>query len=315
MLRIPLLVVIEIQAQSLKRIEAAGFEVHVGTSTAERSRIIGTAGPRIRAVLTNGSTGLAAQDLAALPAVEIICAIGAGHETIDMEALKARGIVATHGPGTNDACVADHAMALLMSVARGIPRADAAARRGDWSKSRQLRPMITGKNLGIVGLGNIGMQIARRGAGGFAMPVAYYGRRPRDNAPYRYCSDLIELAKWSDYMVIATPGGAATRHLVNAEVLDALGPDGFLINIARGSVVDTAALTASLKNEGIAGAALDVLEGEPEVPADLAQLGNVVLTPHIAGRSPEAIAASVGLVIDNMLAHFNGKDVLTPVPG
>jgi lactate dehydrogenase-like 2-hydroxyacid dehydrogenase len=313
MLRIPVLVVIEIATESLKRLDAAGYDLHVANTAAERARIIATVGPTIRAVLTNGSTGLDAQDLAALPALEIVCALGAGHETIDLPALKARGIVATHGPGTNDGSVADHAMALLMSIARDVPQADAAARRGDWSKWRQMRPMISGKNLGIVGLGNIGMQIARRGAGGFDMPVAYYNRRPRDGSPYRYFADLIELAKWSDFMVIATPGGPPTRHLVNAAVLDALGPDGFLINIARGSVVDTAALTASLKNGGIAGAALDVLEGEPDVPADLAQLGNVVLTPHIAGRSPEAIAATAGLVIDNLQAHFSGRDVLTPV--
>ncbi len=311
---IPLLVLIELEPENLARLETAGFEILQAPTAADRARLLACPGPASRAVLTNGSTGLSAAEMAALPQLEIVCALGAGYEKIDLDAARARGLAVTHGPGTNDASVADHAMTLLMAVARGIPEADAAVRRGDWTRSRQPRPMISGKRLGILGLGNIGLQIARRGAGGFAMPVAYHNRHRRAESPYSYCPTPAALAAWSDFMVVATPGGAATRHLVDAPVLEALGPNGFLINIARGSVVDTTALIAALKNRRIGGAALDVLESEPEVPDELAKLSNVVLTPHIAGRSPEAVAATVQLVIDNLGAHFTGRPVKTPVP-
>jgi lactate dehydrogenase-like 2-hydroxyacid dehydrogenase len=235
--------------------------------------------------------------------MEIICAMGAGFEKVDLAAAQARGIVVTNGAGTNDASVADHAMALLMSIARGIPQADAAVRRGEWAQSRQPRPMISGKKLGILGLGNIGRQIAQRAENGFNMPVSYHNRKTPE-----------ELATWADFIVVATPGGAATRHLVNASVLAALGSNGFLINISRGSVVDTSALINALQHKHIAGAALDVLEGEPDVPAEIAILTNIILTPHIAGRSPEAVAATAQLVLQNLTAHFAGQPVLTPVP-
>jgi lactate dehydrogenase-like 2-hydroxyacid dehydrogenase len=264
-------------------------------------------------VLTNGSTGICAADIAALPNLEIICSLGAGFEKVDLDAARARSIAVTNGPGTNDASVADHAMALLMSVVRGIPQANAAVRQGRWARSRQPRPMISGKKLGILGLGNIGMQIACRGIGGFGMTVGYHSRRPRENTPFLHFATPVALAHWADFMVVATPGGAGTLHMVDAAVLDALGPEGFLVNIARGSVVDTAALAQALAQARIAGAALDVLEGEPDVPAELLGLENLVLTPHIAGRSPEAVAATVQLVIDNLNAHFSGQPVLTPV--
>lgn len=311
---IPLLVLIELAPENAARLEAAGFQLHPAPTAADRARLQSSGDPTIRAVLTNGSTGLSAAEMAALPHLEIVCAQGAGYEKIDLAAARARGLVVTHGPGTNDASVADHAMALLMAIARGIPEVDAAIRRGDWVRSRQPRTMIFGKKLGILGLGNIGMQIARRGAGGFDMPIAYHNRHPRETSPYLYCPTPAALAAWSDIMVIATPGGGATLHLVDASVLEALGPAGFLVNIARGSVVDTNALIDALQNHRIRGAALDVLEGEPEVPAELAQLSNVVLTPHIAGRSPEAVAATLQLVIDNLSAHFSGQPAKTPVP-
>ncbi|MCG5235142.1 2-hydroxyacid dehydrogenase [Xanthobacter oligotrophicus] len=314
-MQIPLLVTIEIDPVSSSRLEAAGFGLRSAIDKAERARVISTAGDDIRAVLTNGSTGLDADEIAALAALEIICALGAGYEKIDLEAARARGIVVTHGPGTNDATVADHAMALLMAVARGIVGADHAVRGGDWLRSRQPRPMISGKKLGILGLGTVGEQIARRGAGGFGMDVAYHNRTPRAGAPWLYLPSPLALAQWSDFMVVATPGGAATRHLVDADVLAALGPAGFLVNIARGSVVDTVALVDALEHGRIAGAALDVVEGEPNVPSDLSRQQNLVLTPHIAGRSPEAVKATVDLVIDNLKAHFGGRPALTPVPG
>ncbi|MDR3435665.1 2-hydroxyacid dehydrogenase [Telmatospirillum sp.] len=311
---IPLLVLVDLAPAHAAHIESAGFLLHHAPTAAERARFLASPNDQIRAVLTNGSTGLTAEEITRLPQLEIICAQGAGYEKIDVTAARARGVVVTHGPGTNGSSVADHAMTLLMSIARGIPQADAAVRRGEWACSRQPRPMISGKRLGILGLGTIGAQIARRGASGFDMPIAYHNRRPRDGSPYLYHPTPAALADWCDFLVIATPGGAGTFHLVDGPVLEALGPNGFLINIARGSVVDTAVLIEALQNRWIAGAALDVVEGEPEIPAELTGLSNVILTPHIAGRSPEAVMATVQLVCDNLCAHFSGHPVKTPVP-
>jgi lactate dehydrogenase-like 2-hydroxyacid dehydrogenase len=251
--------------------------------------------------------------IAALPKLDIICALGAGYENIDVSAAKARNIIITHGPGTNDTSVADHAMALLMAIARGIVQSDSAVRRGEWAASRQVRPMVSGKRLGILGLGNIGEQIARRASAGFSMSVAYHSRTPRADCAWHYLPSPVTLAQWSDFLVVATPGGAMTRHLVDDAVLNALGADGFLINIARGSVVDTSALINALKKGSIGGAALDVVEGEPDVPAELLAQENVIITPHIAGRTPEAAEATIKLVLDNLQACFAGQSVLTPV--
>lgn len=311
---IPLLVLIELPTTSLSRLESAGFALQLALDAEQRHAAIHGSGTAVRAVLTNGSTGLTADEISALPHLEIICAQGAGFEKIEVSAARARNIVVTYGPGTNDASVADHAMTLLMSIARGITQADAAVRRGEWAGARQPRPMIFGKKLGILGLGNIGQQIARRGALGFEMAVAYHNRSPRADSPYRYCSTPTELAQWADFLVVATPGGAQTRQLVDRGVLDCLGQNGFLINISRGSVVDTMALIDALKDQRIAGAALDVVDGEPMIPAELIPLDNLIMTPHIAGRSPEAVAATLQLVIDNLTAHFSGRPVLTPVP-
>ncbi|GLK86805.1 2-hydroxyacid dehydrogenase [Ancylobacter defluvii] len=310
---IPLLVIIELAAEARSRLEAAGFEVDNEPDPRRRAGLIRETGARVRAVLTNGSTGITAEEIAALPNLEMICALGAGYERIDLAAARARGLVVTHGPGANAACVADHAMALLLAAARGIATADAAVRCGGWAESRQLRPMISGKKLGILGLGTIGERIARRG-GGFDMQVAYHNRKAREGTEWLYLPSVTALAAWSDFLVVATPGGAATAHLVDEGVLDALGPGSFLVNVARGSVVDTRALIAALQQGRIAGAALDVVEGEPDVPPELIALDNVVLTPHIAGRAPEAVQATLGLVIDNLQAHFSGQPVLTPVP-
>jgi lactate dehydrogenase-like 2-hydroxyacid dehydrogenase len=314
-LRMPfhVLVLIELSPDKPALFEAAGFQLVWALGPADRAAALAAHGDRIQAVLTNGTTGFRADEIAALPKLEIICALGAGHENIDVAAARARNIVVTNGAGTNDVTVADHAMALLMAVARGIPQADARVRQGDFGRSTYQQPLISGKKLGILGLGTIGLQIARRGHLGFAMEVAYHNRKPRENVPYLYQSTVAALADWADFMVVATPGGNGTRHLVDTMVLSALGAGGYLINIARGSVVDTTALIHALKTDGIAGAALDVVEGEPDVPADLIALSNVIFTPHVAGRSPEAIAATAQLAIDNLSAHFSGKPVLTPV--
>ncbi|MBL0931464.1 MAG: 2-hydroxyacid dehydrogenase, partial [Alphaproteobacteria bacterium] len=234
---------------------------------------------------------------------------------IGVAGARARGIAVTHGPGTNVTSVADHAMALLMATARLIVPGDRIARTGDWSKGKQMRPTIAGKKLGILGMGRIGSAIAKRGAGGFDMKIGYHNRRPVEGASGTYFPSLVALAEWADFLAIASPGGPGTRHLVNAEVLAALGPEGYLVNIARGSIVDQAALIDALKSGKIAGAGLDVVDGEPAVPPELAALENVVLSPHVAGLAPESEAAMAGLMLENVTAHFAGRKLPTPVPG
>jgi len=310
---IPLLVLIESVQDYLPEIEARGFRVIFAPTDASRAEAIRDHGHEIRSVLTRGATGLHAEEMAAMPKLEIACSLGVGYENIDLAAAAKHGIVVTHGPGANAVSVADHAMALLLGAARRLPQADASVRQGHWSGF--MGPQVSGKRLGILGLGTIGLEIARRGALGFGMSVGYYSRSVRPESGYAYFDSPRALAAASDFLVVATPGGAGTRHLVNAQVLEALGPEGYLVNIARGSVVDTQALISALAERRIAGAGLDVVDGEPDVPKALIALDNVVLTPHSAGRSPEAVHATVALFLDNATAHFGGRPVLTPVRG
>jgi len=267
----------------------------------------------IVAVLSNGSLGLSAEAMALLPNLKIVSCFGAGFENIDRAAARARGIVVTHAPGVNDANVADHAMALTLGIARDLIACDTAVREGRWDSSRIYRPALNGKRMGLIGLGNIGLRIAKR-AEAFDMQIGYHTRNPRPEVPWRHYTDLAELAKDSDYLVAATPGGPATRHMVGAKVLAALGKDGFFINIARGSVVDNQALIAALEGGVIAGAGLDVIEGEPLVPEALLKSKKVLFTPHLAGRTPEVVPAQLGMFIANAEAVLAGKPPVTPVP-
>lgn len=309
---IPLLVLNPLDPDRLALIAAGGFAPQMALGPQARAAAIASL-PETRAVLTNGATGFTAAEMDALPKLEIISAIGVGYENIDVGAARARGIVVTYGPGSNAATVADHAMALLLALLRDIPRTDAAVKRGEWMGVRWPRPMITGKRLGILGLGEIGLLIASRAAGGFAMEIAYHNRRARVGCAHRWVESVPALAAWADVLLIAAPGGASTRHLVDAAALEALGPAGYLVNIGRGSVVDQAALIAALAEGRIAGAAIDVVDGEPEVPDAMRALPNLIITPHIAGRSPEAVLATATLLVENLQAHFAGRPVLTPV--
>lgn len=297
-----------------ERFDAAGFTLHYATTPEQRATLSPALAQQIKAVLTIGSIGLTDAQMAMMPELQIICAQGVGYEHIDVAAAKARGIHVTHGPGTNNASVADHTLALMLAITRRIPQFDGAVRGGEWNKARWNVPGMAGKKLGIVGLGNIGALIARRAAGGFDMAIGYHNRKPQADTPYPYFHSVTELATWADYLVVATPGGKNTVRLVDAGVLSALGAEGFLINIARGSVVDSDALIASLKHHEIAGAALDVVDGEPQVPPELLKLDNLVITPHVAGRSPESVENMLALVLANLEANFSGKPVVTPVP-
>lgn len=267
---------------------------------------------QVRAILTNGTVGCRGELLTVLPRVELICALGAGYENIDLEAARQRGIAVGNGAGTNDSCVADHAMGLLLAAVRRLVPLDAYTRAGGWRDALPAPPNFSGKRLGILGMGTIGRKIARRGLG-FELEIGYHNRRRIEDEPHAYFGSAKELAAWSDYLIVMTPGGAATHHLVDAEVLEALGPGGFVINVARGSVVDTTALANALKQGTIAGAGLDVYEGEPELPEILKDLRNVVLTPHLAGTSPEAAQASYQRFIDNATRHFAGQALVSAV--
>lgn len=267
----------------------------------------------IRAVVTNGSTGLSDVQMAKLPALEIVSAFGAGYENVDVEAAARRGIVVTHAPGTNADTVADHAFGMLLALARGYASLTAAVQQGRWLQSRQARPTLTGASLGIVGMGRIGRLIAAR-AQGFAMTIGYHGRRPHRNAPGQYYASPAALAAASDFLVIACNGGPETRHLIDRPVLQALGKSGYVVNVSRGSVLDTRALLDALAAGEIAGAGLDVIENEPEVPGELFRHRDVLITPHMAGRSPTSWLAQRDTLLASLSQHFARTRVELAVP-
>lgn len=309
--KIPLLVLNSLSSAHQAQI-AAVYDMRYAPTPAERAAAIAAQGAKYRAVLTIGVIGLTPQELEAMPKVELICAMGAGYEGLPLEAARARGIALANGAGTNDDCVADHAFGLLIGVVRGIRTLDRLCRDGVWREEIPQPPNVSGKRLGILGLGTIGQKIARRAAG-FDMEIGYHNRKPREGAAHRYFDSLKALAEWCDVLVAATPGGPGTRHMVDAGILDALGPQGFLVNISRGSVVDTEALAAALRDKRIAGAGLDVYESEPKRPEPLIGLDNVLLTPHMAGWSPEATQASVDRFMANAEGHFSGRGVVSPI--
>jgi len=269
---------------------------------------------RVRALVGGGEGKIDAGYMALFPALELIAVCGVGYDGIDVAAAKKRGIMVTHTPDVLNDDVADLAMGLLLSVARKIPAADRFTRNADWLDGPfQLTRKLSGAKLGMVGMGRIGQAIAKR-ALAFDMDIAYFARHARPELPYTFVPDLIALAAQSDYLMVITPGGAATKNLINAPVLAALGPQGFLVNVARGSVVDQAVLIEALKKKMIAGAALDVYVDEPNVPTDLRKLDNVVLTPHMASGTVETRKAMSALTMDNLNAHMAGLPVKTPVP-
>ncbi len=311
-----LLVLIHISGKSRSGLEAAcldlGLDLLLAPDGASRELAITTHGQRVRAVLSNGSTGLHAAEIDALPALTLVAALGAGHENIATDHARQRGITVVNGAGTNDDAVADHALGLLLGAIRGLRQQDTACRSGVWRDDLPLYGQLARKRVGIAGLGTIGRKIAQRVAG-FDAEVGYHNRRPRSDSALPYFDSLVALAAWCDHLVIATPGGTGTRHLVDAAVLTALGPKGCLVNISRGSVVDTSALAAALAAGQIGGAGLDVYETEPAPPTELLGFPNVLLTPHVAGWSPEAITASFDLFAENLRRHLAGEAVLTPL--
>jgi lactate dehydrogenase-like 2-hydroxyacid dehydrogenase len=282
-------------------------------AAADRAAALKEAASRVRGLAHNGHSNVDAALMDALPKLEIIANFGVGVDQIDLEAATKRGIVVTNTAGALNECVADCAMALVLNTLRKLPQAGAYLRSGDWQAkgTYQLTTSIGGKTLGILGLGRIGEEIAKR-ALAFGMKIRYHNRNKKD-VPYAYDPDAVTLAKNSDVLLVITPGGPETDKLVNAAVLDALGPQGYLVNVARGSVVDEPVLLRYLQEKKIAGAGLDVFEHEPKVPPEFFTLDNAVLTPHVASATHETRTAMGNLQIENLHLHFAGKPVKTPV--
>jgi lactate dehydrogenase-like 2-hydroxyacid dehydrogenase len=273
----------------------------------------GEATADIRALVANGESTVTRQLMARLPALEIIVVFGVGYDGVDVEAARERGIEVTHTPDVLTDDVADFAMALLLGIARNLRVADRFTRSGAWTDGPiGFSRKVSGARLGIIGLGRIGTAIARRAAG-FDMQIAYTGRRPQA-VDYAYYATAVELAAAVDFLVVAVGGGASTCHLVDAQVLDALGPDGYLINVGRGSVVDEAAVAQALAQGRLAGAALDVYENEPRPDPGLLALENVLLTPHMASATLDTRQAMSDLVMANLRAWHNATALPSPVP-
>lgn len=314
----PLLLVLVYITEAHRALVSEHFELiyapneGLGTDRSNGTAQIAARGKDIRVVLTNGTNGLLPAEIDAMPRLEIICTLGVGYENVALQHACARGIRVVNAAGTNDDCVADHAMGILLAAIRRIPTLNRGVRHGMWRDDIPRPPHVSFKRMGIIGLGAIGKKIAKR-ALGFDMVIGYYSRTRRDETGYKFFEDVKSLASWCDFLVVAAPGGKETFHIVNADVLTALGPQGVIVNIARGSLVDTQAVADALRERRISAAALDVYESEPKPPTVLLEFDNAVLTPHVGGISPEAIQASVQRFIDNATRHFAGQPLLTPV--
>ena len=268
----------------------------------------------VRVAVTSGVFGVRREHLDRLPGLEAVVSFGVGHDSTDVEEAARRGVVVANTPDVLTDCVADAAVGLVIDVMRGLSAADRFVRRGEWAAGSvpALARRVTGARVGILGLGRIGLAIARR-LEGFATSISYHNRRERADVTYAYVPDLRALAAVSDVLVVVAAGGEESRGMVDASVLDALGPDGFIVNVARGSVVDEAALVDALEQRRIAGAGLDVFADEPHVPDALLGRDDVVLLPHLASATVETRQAMVELVLANVTAYLERGELVTPV--
>ncbi len=269
------------------------------------------------AVLLAGASVTSVKEMDAMPKLRIIACIGSGYEGIDVAEATRRGIGVTNTVGANAAAVADLAVALLLASIRHVATGDRLMRAGEWrgegAAKMLFSPGVTGRKIGIIGLGAIGAKIAQR-LSAFETEVGYYSRTKRDDAPYRFFETPLALATWADALVLAHRADESNRHLVNAELIEALGMHAHIVNITRGSAIDEDALVGALKSGKLAGAGLDVFEGEPDhIRADLRELPNVVLTPHLGGASIEALQSMLDAAIKNLDAFFTGRPLPSPI--
>ena len=306
-----MLVLLPIFAPTLAALEQQ-YVVHKLWAAPDKDAFLKKVAPRIRAVVTTGLVGCDVATMQALPKLEIIACFGSPRHTLDVAAARARGIVCTRTPDAITESVADLALGLMIDVMRRIAVSDGFIRAGRWEQElAQPGNEVHGKRCGIVGFGAIGQGVARR-VSGFDMTICYHGPR-RKESPYPYHSDLTAMAQAVDVLLVCCPLTPETRNLVDAKVLDALGPQGFLINVARGPVVNEQALIAALQEKRIAGAGLDVFWNEPRVPVALTAMENVVLAPHIGSSTQEVRVERGRKVLANLEAHFAGQAVPFPI--
>jgi D-3-phosphoglycerate dehydrogenase len=291
------------------------FTVHYLPDAPDEDTMLNEVCSTVRAIVTSGGYGASRTFIDKFPQLEVLCCFGAGFDSVDCDAVRDRDLVFTHAAGTNSDGVADLVFAHILACARRIPMADAHVKSGRYASDGRLplRHTIHEKRLGIIGLGAIGSRVAKR-ATGFDMEIGYTGPT-RKEVPHRYYDDIVALASFADILVATCPGGEATRGLVGADVLSALGPNGIFVNVARASVVDGAALIKALQENIIGAAGLDLFDGQPSPPPELAALDNVVLTPHIGGRCVESFENGINQLLENLTNHFAGHPVVSPVPG
>lgn len=298
---------------AIQKVLDDSYSVHKLWEAKDRAAFLAEVGPRVRGMATSGGAGASRALIEALPKLEIISSFGVGYDSIDIDCAKARQVTVTNTPDVLTDCVADTAMALTLAMMRRIPQADQFVRTGRWPKDKfPLTDKLGGRVMGIVGAGRIGQAIARR-AEAFGMQIAYFGPRKKADLAWRYYDNLVAMARDVDILMISCPGGKETNQLVNAAVIEALGPEGYIVNIARGSVVEEPALVKALVEKKIAGAGLDVFADEPNVPEALWALDTVTLAPHIGSGTHETRQAMGDLMLQNLEAHFAGKPVLTKV--
>ena len=311
-MRPEVLVLVPIYAPTLAALERE-FSVHKLWTARDPDALVKEVSGRVRAVVTTGFSGMESRLFEALPRLELVGCFGTPHGAVDLALAKRRGVIVTNTPDSITEDVADVAMGLVIAVMRRIAEADRFVRAGRWL-SGLLPPGsgLRGKTCGIIGLGAIGRGVAKR-AEAFGMSVCYHGPRRKEGVAYAYCPDLAALAQQSDCLIVACPSTPLTRGLVDARILDALGPDGYLVNIARGPIVDEQALIAALREKRIAGAGLDVFWDEPKVAAELIAMEQVVLTPHIGSTTREIREDRGAKLLANLRAHFAGQPVPNPL--
>ena len=292
----------------------AGLTLHKVFAAPDHEAFVNSIAGKVRAIAAVAGHGpVNSAIMSRFPKLEIVSSFGVGYDHIDAKWAGEHGIIVTNTPDVLNEEVADTALGLTLATVRHLPQAEKYLRAGNWPKhgDYQLTPSLRDRTVGIVGMGRIGKAIARR-FDAMKVPVVYHSRRPAD-VPYKHYPNIIDMAHDANLMVVITPGGAATKNLVNADVLKALGPDGILINVARGSVVDEAALIKALKDKTILSAGLDVFANEPQVPQELMEMENVVLLPHVGSASHATRRAMDELVANNIISWFAGKGALTPV--
>jgi lactate dehydrogenase-like 2-hydroxyacid dehydrogenase len=300
----------------LAEVEAAlgsAYRVHRYWEAPDRAVLLAGVGEGIRAVATDGHAGVPADVMAACPNLAMAASYGVGYDAIDIPACKARGIRVSNTPDVLNDAVAEITIGLMIGLCRRIPQADAYVREGRWpSGTFGLTGELTGAHAGILGLGRIGKEIARR-LQAMKMRVSYHGRREQRHEPHAYYADLEQMARDVDWLVVIAPGSAETKGIVSRRVLEALGPDGALVNVARGSLIDEAAMVELLADGRLGGAALDVFVDEPRVPEALFTMPNVVLSPHQGSATHKTRAAMGDLVVRNLAAFFADDPLVTPV--